>query len=109
MLVRSVQSNDQILLAIVGAKDFYVGIGETGIAKSLCHRFGRRANVSDRVRGLDFDQFLKDIVCQFPGRIIDLRLRSWCKRYEKKEPREENCGFASVQMAVSGNQSSNFV
>ena len=81
----SAQPNDEILLAVVRAKNLHIGLGKTGIAKALRHGLGCRSHVSHRVRGIDFDQLFKSIVCEFPGGVIDLSLRSRREKYKQKE------------------------
>jgi hypothetical protein len=85
MFACSAQPNDEILLAVVRAKNLHIGLGETGIAKALCHGFGYRSHVPHRIRGIDFDQLFENIVSEFPGGVIDLPLRPWREKYENKE------------------------
>jgi len=72
VLAGAVQPYNEILLTIIRPANVNVALGKSGIAETLCHGFGGRAHVSDRIRGVDFDQLLKDVVRELPGLVIDL-------------------------------------
>ncbi len=51
---------------------------------------------------IDFDQLFENIVSEFPGGVIDLRLRSRRQDYKRGGMRKEDYTFAGVQTVVSG-------
>jgi hypothetical protein len=45
-----------------GPMHHHVGFGKSGIEQSLRHRLRRLGGTSDRIRGIDFDQLLENVV-----------------------------------------------
>jgi hypothetical protein len=79
-----------------------VGLGESRIAKTLRHGFGSRCHTAHGIGGVDFDQFLENIVRQLAHSVIHLRPR---RRHEKPESQEKRKArkkpFAGVQWVSS--------
>ena len=72
VLARSVIPHNQILLAIVGAGDVEITVGEAGIAKALRHGFSGGGHVAHRICGVDFDQLLENIMGELLGGVVNL-------------------------------------
>ena len=72
VLAAAVQPDDQVLLAIVRPQDLHVAVGKSGVAKALRHGLGSGGHVAHRIRGIDFDQLLENIVGKLPGGVVNL-------------------------------------
>ena len=62
VLARSMQTHDNILLAIVRAKHLDIAIREPTVAESLRHRLRRCRDAAHRVCSVDLDELLEDVV-----------------------------------------------
>src|SRR5580658_2640573 len=98
VLSRSVEPHDQILFAIIGTENPKVGLGESRITKALRHRLGSRRHAAHGIGGVNLDQLLEDVVREFAGGVVDLRLRRGNEKRDAQEKRtEQSKPFAAVQ------------
>ena len=80
VLAAAVQAHDEVLLAVVRAQDLDVALGKSGVAKALRHGFRRGGHAADRVRRVDFDQLLENVVGELAGGVVNLRRRGNCQK-----------------------------
>ncbi len=66
-------AGDQVALPLIGPDHGDVGRRESGIEQSLRHRLRRHGGASDRIRGVDLDQLLEDVVRHLARDLVALR------------------------------------
>jgi|SRR4051794_37890864 hypothetical protein len=75
MLSRSVQADDQVLFTIIRAADVNVVFREACLTKTLSHCLRRGGHIAYRIRGVDLDQLLENVVSKLLGRAVDLSIQ----------------------------------
>ena len=87
VLPGSVQADDYILLAIVWSTDVNVFIRKAGRTKSLRHGLRCGGHITDRIRGVDLNQLLENVMGQLLSGVVNLGVRIWNKHHgEKQQP-----------------------
>src|SRR6266699_1558665 len=69
----SAQTNDEILLPLVGTGDMDVLLSETGFEQTASQRFGGGRHIADGVRRIDLNELLENVACQLLCLIRTLR------------------------------------
>jgi hypothetical protein len=87
VVATAVEPHDQILLAVVGAEDVEVALGESGVTETLRHGLGGGRHVPHGVGSVDLDQLFENVVGKLPGGIVDLGLGGESK--EKKNSHQQ--------------------
>jgi hypothetical protein len=70
---RSAISHHQIAFAVIRAQNFDVFGRKSGSEQPLGHRVGCYRRAAYRIRRIDFDELLENIMRQFTGRFIERR------------------------------------
>ena len=82
------QPRDQIPLARIGAQDFRVARGKSGVAQALRHGFGGGGRAANRIGGVDFDELLEYVARELLRRVIGLRAERATREAKEKGSRK---------------------
>jgi hypothetical protein len=67
------KARHHVFLAIVRSEDLHVGGREPCVKQTFRHSLGGGGYISNRVSGIDFDQFFENVVRQLLRGVVDLR------------------------------------